>query len=101
MKKLIVDTSGINALAADSACDALIRSLPLAYHIGITETVIAEVAAHPDDIERNLLLDVMERLLKFGKCVNPYHSIIEQQAKTYQAVPKTFEWRKVNVRPLW
>ena len=98
MKKLIIDTSGINALAADPDCDAIIRSLPVAYHVGITETVIAEVAAHPDDIERNLLLDVMERLLKFGKCVNPYQLIIEQQAKAYHADPKDFEWRKVNVR---
>lgn len=98
MKKLIIDTSGINALAADPDCDAIIRSLPVAYHVGITETVIAEVAAHPDDIERNLLLDVMERLLKFGKCVNPYQLIIEQQAKAYHADPKDFEWWKVNVR---
>jgi hypothetical protein len=37
MKKLIIDTSGINGLAADPDCDAIIRSLPVAYHIGITE----------------------------------------------------------------
>ena len=40
----------------------------------------------------------MERLLKFGKCINPYQLIIEQQAKAYQADPTNFEWRKVNVR---
>lgn len=98
MKKLIFDTSGINALAADPDRVAIVRGLPVAYHIGITETVLAEVTAYSDETKRDLLLDVMEYLLKFGMCVNPCQVIIEKQARVYQADPKNFEWRKVNVR---
>ncbi|MCU1326930.1 MAG: hypothetical protein JWN34_2300 [Bryobacterales bacterium] len=98
MKKLIFDTSAINALAKDPDCHAITCSLRVAYHIGITETVIAEVAAYADPDKRNLLLNVIERLLKFGMCVNPYQFIIEQQARAYQLNPTNFDWQKVGVR---
>jgi hypothetical protein len=49
-KKLVFDTSAINALAADADLDVIIRSLGLAYHVGITETVLAEVVAHSAEV---------------------------------------------------
>jgi len=98
MKKLIFDTSVINALAADKDCDAMIEKLGGAYQMVITHTAVAEVTATPDDTKRNLILDFMERLLKFGICIYPFQWIIEGQANAYQADSKNFEWPNVNVR---
>lgn len=99
MRKLILDTSSINALADDSECmTVLLPGLRSAYHVGVTETVISEIAANPEDGRRIQLLGIVERLLKFGMCVNPFHVIIENQAKAYLADRGTYEWRRVNVR---
>lgn len=98
MKKLIFDTSAINALAADSDVVPIVQSLGLAFHIGITETVLAEVVANPEEEDRKVLLDLLKRLLKCGKCVMPFQWIIEAQAKAYQRDRTAYDWRKLNVR---
>jgi hypothetical protein len=97
-KKIIFDTSAINALAADPDIDAITRSFGLTYHVGVTETVLAEVIAHPDEGERRRLLGVLDRLLHPGSCIMPFQWIIEHQAKAYQKDPKGYEWRNLNVR---
>ena len=97
-RKLIFDTSAINALAADSDLDAIIRSLGYSYHVGITETVLAEVIAHPEETERRRLLKILDRLLHPGHCTMPFQWIIEHQAKAYQNDQKGYEWRKLNIR---
>jgi hypothetical protein len=96
--KLIFDTSGINALADDRESTVIVRGLPSAYLVGVTETVIAEVAANSNEARRLELLRIIERLLKFGMCVNPFHVIIERQGKAYLADRSGYEWRRVNVR---
>lgn len=98
MTNLAFDTSAINALSADPECEAIVRGMRAAYLVAITETVLAEVAAHPVESKRLALLGLIERLLKFGICVLPYHVIIEEQAKAYQSDPSGYEWRRVNVR---
>jgi hypothetical protein len=97
-RKFIFDTSGVNALAADSDLEVIIRSLGTAYHVGVTETVLAEVIADPDEEERRLLLDVLDRLLHIGHCIMPFQWIIEHQVKAYQRDPQGYEWRNLNVR---
>lgn len=97
-KKLIFDTSAVNALAADSEIDAIVRALGFSYHVGITETVLAEVVAHPDEGERRSLLKILDRLLHPGHCVMPFQWIIEHQAEAYHKDPKGYEWRNLNVR---
>ena len=48
-KRLIFDTSAVNAIADDAELDAIIRSLRLFYSGVVTETVLAEVIAHHDE----------------------------------------------------
>ena len=96
--KLIFDTSGINWLADDPDCVAILAGLRAAYLVGVTETVISEIAANSNEERRIKLLGVVERLLKFGMCINPFHVIIERQAKEYLADRNGYEWRRVNVR---
>lgn len=98
IRKLILDTSALNTLADDPDRDAIVRSLRSLYHVGITETLISEVAANSAKERRVTLLSLLERLLKFGECVNPFHVIIEDQAKVYLADRDAYQWRDVDVR---
>jgi hypothetical protein len=75
-----------------------VRGLPSGYLVGVTETVIAEVTANSNEARRVELLGIIERLLKFGMCINPFHVIIERQARAYLADRSGYEWRRVNVR---
>jgi hypothetical protein len=96
--KLIVDTSAVNALEKDPEKNTIIEGLRLAYHVGITETVLSEIAADPDEPRRKAHLDLLKRFLGFGKCVMPFHWIIEAHAKAYLANPNAYEWQKLDVR---
>ena len=81
LRKLIFDTSALNALEADVDRDAIIRTLGLLYVVGITETSFSEIIATPDEALRLKLIDVLKRLLSCGKCIMPFNWIIERQAK--------------------
>ena len=96
--KLIFDTSAINALANDGDVRAISEAICIAYEFVITETVLSEIVADPDEARRNHRLDVMKRLLMCGKCAMPFHWIIEEHAKAYQQNPKDYDWEKLNVR---
>ena len=97
-KKLIFDTSGINALTDDPECEVMLRGVQSAYLIGITETALSEIAANADEARRIQLLGTVERLLKFGMCIIPFHVIVEEQAKRYLANQEAYDWRTVDVR---
>jgi hypothetical protein len=97
-RKLILDTSAVNALGAETELDAIVRSLGLSYHVGITETVLAEVIAHPEETERRTLLKTLDRLLHPGSCTMPFQWIIEHQAKAFQKDHQGYEWRKLDIR---
>jgi hypothetical protein len=79
--KLIFDTSAINALADDADVRPITEGICVVYHVGITETVLSEIVADPDEARRNSRLDVLKRLLACGKCVMPFHQIIDAHAK--------------------
>ncbi len=96
--RLIFDTSAVNALARDADCEAILAGLGVAFRVGITETVIGEVAAHPDESGRRVILNVLKRLLAYGKCVMPFHWIIAEQAKAYASNPTSYDWRRLDVR---
>lgn len=97
-RKLIFDTSGVNALAVDPDLVAIVASIGVAYHVGVTETVFAEVIADPCENERRILLNVLDRLIHVGNCIMPFQWIIEHQVKAYQRDPEGYEWRNLNVR---
>src|SRR5262249_17381100 len=54
--------------------------------------------ADPEEARRNNRLDVLKRLLACGKCVMPFHWIIEAHAKGYQENSIDYDWHKLNVR---
>jgi hypothetical protein len=97
-RKLIFDTSAINALANDPDSAAITASLGAAYRVGITETVISEVIADPDAARRTGRFDLMKRLLGAGNCLMPFNWIIEEQAKSYVRDPSAYEWKRLDVR---
>ena len=97
-KRLIFDTSAVNALADDSQMDAITRSLRLIYYGVVTETVLAEVIADRDEEERRRLLGVLDKLMHPGTCIKPFQWIIEHQAKAYQQSKVAYDWRKLDVR---
>ena len=68
-KKLILDTSGINALADDPECTVMLPGVRSAFLVGVTETAVSEIAANSDETRRIQLLGIVERLLKFGMCI--------------------------------
>ncbi|MDQ2843045.1 MAG: hypothetical protein M3Y72_18805 [Acidobacteriota bacterium] len=72
MKKLIFDTSAINALADDPERSVILPGVRSAYLVGVTETAISEIAANADETRRIRLLGIVERLLRFGMCVIPF-----------------------------
>ncbi len=88
----------MNALAADEDSIALIQGLGIAYHLGITESLISEVIATPDEEDRKALLDLLKRFLNFGTCIMPYNWIVEEQAKAYQRDPGGYDWKRLNVQ---
>ena len=98
LRKIIFDTSAINALEADKDLVAITQSLSVAYKVGIPETTVSEVIACPDEPERRRLLDVCKRLLKSGNCIMPFQWIVEEQAKAYQRDPSGYDWKRLNVR---
>ena len=55
--KLIFDTSAVNALQKDAVNNTLIEGLRVSYYMGITETVVSEIAADPDEVRRKAHLD--------------------------------------------
>jgi len=90
LRKIIFDTSAINALEADKDLVAITQSLSVAYKVGIPETTVSEVIACPDEPERRRLLDVCKRLLKSGNCIMPFQWIVEEQAKAYQLLSAVY-----------
>jgi hypothetical protein len=98
MKKVIFDTSAINGLAEDSDAVAIIKSLGVAYRVGITVTALTEVVATTDERIRRKLLDLLKLLLTCGQCVMHFYWIIEKHAKVYKQNPNAYGWRKVKVR---
>lgn len=95
---LIFDASAINQLAADPDCLLIVRAIVAAYGIRVTESSISEIVAYADKAARDVLLDIIVRLLKAGICILPFHAIIQQQAKAYVADRLNYSWRHVDVR---
>ena len=60
-KRLILDTSAVNALADDSDLDATVRSIRVSFFGVLTETVLAEVITHDDETDRPKLLLMLDR----------------------------------------
>lgn len=98
LRKLIFDTSAINALEADEESVAILRALEVAYRVGIPETTLSEVIADPEKAERKKLLEVFKWLLVSGNCIMPFQWIVEEQAKAYQRDPAGYDWKRLNVR---
>ncbi len=94
---LIFDTSGINNLADEQDCKALVAGITTAYHTRLTGSNIEEIAATASPKNRDKLLDTCQRLLSSGDCIDPFNWIVENHVKTFEERPTDYAWRKVNV----
>src|SRR5262245_37439977 len=56
------------------------------------------IVADPDHARRNKLLDLLKRLLRCGKCMLPFHSVIVAHCKAYLENPNDYDWQKLDVR---
>lgn len=97
--RIIFDTSGLNALAADKDSASLIPSLSVGFKPRITETCANEITAAPERETRIRLLNVCRDLACVGDCVVPYNEILRRMARAHAEQPWTFNWRNVDV--LW
>lgn len=97
-RKIILDTSALNALADDAQSVAIMGGLRSAYLVGVTETAISEIVANSDERRRIQLLGLLARLLKFGMCIIPFHAIVGAQSKAFLSDRDSYDWRSVNVR---
>jgi len=95
---LVFDTSAINALCDDEDVNSIVTRIGKSYDVSITETVLEEVIADPEEGERRRLLELVGRFLHSGCCIMPFHWIIEHQAKAYWGDRCCYAWRNVDVR---
>lgn len=95
---LTFDTSGINRLADDPACEALIDGLAPGFFVRLTFTSIDEVAQNSEGARRDLLLRVCKRLLASGDCLMPVAELLQKLVRAFRNGPSTFEWGPVDVR---
>lgn len=96
-KRVIFDASAINALAKDRDVIPLMKCFGLAHLLGITETVVAEIAADPDEDRRRLHLSLLKRLLSCGHCIQPFHWIVREHAKAFLIDPTNYRWTTLDV----
>jgi hypothetical protein len=95
--RIIFDTSGLNAIAADPDSACLIPSLSEGFHPRITETCASEIAATRARDARLRLLNVCRRLASIGDCILPYNLILRRMARSHASNPSKFGWRAVDI----
>ncbi len=77
-KRLIFDTSSLNALADDGESQIIAKALGEGFLVRLSETNIAEIGANPKIERRDKLLALCRHLVHAGECIIPYHAIIEE-----------------------
>jgi hypothetical protein len=97
-KRLIFDTSGLNALADDRESLILAKALGEGFLVRLSETNISEVGANPKTERREKLLALCRRLVHAGECIIPYHAILVELAKAHSRNPASFRWESVPIR---
>ncbi len=95
---LILDTSGINRLAADSESTNLLTAVRASFFVRVTESSLSEIVATRDPALRKQLLECLRRLCSEGDCIIPYQWIIVRLIRSFRDQPSSFDWRKVPVR---
>ena len=97
-RRLILDTSGLNALADEPEPLILAKSLGEGFLLRLSETNIEEIGANTELERREKLLTLCRFIVHAGECIIPYHSIIEHLAKAHAHNPAAFRWDSVPIR---
>lgn len=97
-KRVIFDTSGLNALAKDREANAVIAGLRSGYVTRFNEINIGEIVATNDAKRRAFLLRLCRVILRVAECMAPNFWIIEEMVRRYRRDGSAFDWRQVNVR---
>jgi hypothetical protein len=96
-KRLIFDTSGLNALADDPDFESLALGLGIACSVRLNETNLGEIGATQKPERRHELLRVCRRLIACGECMEPYHATIIKLITEHSKNPSGFIWNSISV----
>ena len=94
---LIPDTSGLNHLARDPECPALLAGITAGYFPRITSTNLEEIAATTKAGQKRQLLDVCQGLQAKGECIMAYQDIISGMIRYFDGASH-FDWRYLPIR---
>jgi hypothetical protein len=97
-KRLIFDTSGLNALADDAESNHLAKSLGIGFQVRISETSLSEIGACSRAERRGQLLALCRHLVHAGECIRPYNWIIGELTKSHASNPARFDWKALDIR---
>src|SRR5258708_14200851 len=95
---LALDTSAFNRLVKDADAEPFIAAILSGYKVRIPEMSFGEILATRDPELRSRLHVVCRRLLKVGTCIKPAHWVIDLHIKKFDADPKSYDCRNIDVR---
>jgi hypothetical protein len=96
--RIIFDTSGGNKLLDDPDSKVLLDALRAAYFVRVTEAVVAELYATPNDANRRQrLIDLCIQLTYTGEIVLPIPELLVAYKKYFLQKGDAFEWLKVKI----
>jgi hypothetical protein len=95
---VIFDTSAVNRLAKASDFEVIRAGVNSAYHVRITETVIAELVAN-ENVDLRKRLFAVERMLRCpGDITFPHYKLLESLVRFFENHRSTFDWTRATVR---
>jgi len=99
-KKILgFDTSGLNAMTNDRHSTGLIAGIRVGYRIRLSAMSIDEIIGTQDEEARNRLLDICQRLLPAGDCMQPSHWIAERLIENFERHGHS-GWQTLDLRAL-
>jgi hypothetical protein len=96
---VIFDTSAINrAVERRETAEPIIAGLKSGFWLRVTGTNVEEIVATEAREQRELLLNMCQKLMTAGEIIKPFHWIIESMILAFER--GSFEWRRVPIRAL-
>lgn len=94
--RLSFDTSGVNALADNPDCKALLAGIRTGYFTRITFPSVAETVATSDASRRNRLFDILTALRLNGECLEAHQRLFTRLAQNYEKFGES-RWATLNL----
>jgi hypothetical protein len=90
------DTSAINRLTDDPDSEALTAGLTSGFYVQLTFESVEEIVATTSAGRRHSLLNICNRLLPLGGCIDPASAILEKMVAHFEG-SAPFSWTGVEV----